>query len=124
IDGKGGLLQGTPGNAVGTQTVVTTVDDTSSIFVNFWVPERYAPVIRIGTPVAAQAIALPDRSFDGTVSAVDSRIDPASRTLQVQAKIPNPSGTITPGMSFEVSLAFPGDTYPAVDPLAIQWGSK
>src|SRR5690606_14582877 len=26
-------------------------------------------------------------------------------------------------MSFEVEMSFPGDTYPAVDPLAIQWGT-
>ena len=64
----------TAGNAVGAQTVVTTVDDTSSILVNYWVPERYAPVIKIGLPVSAQAIALPEESFDGIVSAVDSRI--------------------------------------------------
>jgi RND family efflux transporter MFP subunit len=123
IDGTVGLFQVTAGNAVSSQTVVTTVDDTSSILVNYWVPERYAPLIKTGMPVSAQAIALPGRAFDGTVSAVDSRVDPASRTLQVQAKIPNVSGTIKAGMSFEVSMAFPGDTYPAVDPLAIQWSS-
>jgi len=123
IGGTVGLFQVTAGNAVGAQTVVTTVDDTSSILVNYWVPERYAPVIKIGLPVSAQAIALPEKSFDGTVSAVDSRIDPTSRTLQVQAKIPNGTGAIKPGMSFSVSMAFPGDTYPAVDPLAIQWGA-
>ena len=26
-------------------------------------------------------------------------------------------------MSFEVTVRFPGETFPAVDPLAIQWGS-
>jgi len=123
ISGTVGLFQVTAGNAVGAQTVVTTVDDTSSILVNYWVPERYAPIIKTGLPVAAQAIALPDKSFDGTVSAVDSRIDPTSRTLQVQAKIPNAAGVIKPGMAFSVSMAFPGETYPAVDPLAIQWGA-
>jgi len=123
IAGTVGLFQITTGNAVGAQTAVTTVDDTSSILVNYWVPERYAPVIKIGLPVTAQAIALPEKSFDGVVSAVDSRIDPTSRTLQVQAKIPNAAGAIKPGMSFSVSMVFPGDTYPAVDPLAVQWGS-
>ena len=124
IDGTVGLFQITTGNAVGAQTVVTTVDDTSNILVNFWVPERYVPVIHTGMPVTARATALPAETFAGTVSAVDSRIDPASRTLQVQAKIPNSKGTITAGMSFEVTMGFPGERFPAVDPLAIQWGAK
>lgn len=123
IDGVVGLFQVTAGNAVGAQTVVTTVDDTSSIRVDYWVPERYAPVVKVGQPITAQAIALADRSYAGTVSAVDTRVDPTSRTLKVEATIPNAAGTIKPGMAFEVSMAFPGDTYPAVDPLAIQWGS-
>ncbi|MDR3472556.1 MAG: efflux RND transporter periplasmic adaptor subunit [Devosia sp.] len=123
IGGTVGLFQVTAGNAVGAQTVVTTVDDTTSILVNFWVPERYAPAVKVGLPVSAKAIALPDRALDGKVSAIDSRVDPTSRTMQVQAQIPNLSGNIKPGMSFEVTMAFPGETYPAVDPLAIQWGS-
>jgi len=124
IAGTVGLFQVTAGNAVGADTVVTTVDDTSSILVNYWVPERFAPVIKTGMPMMAQAVALPGRSFAGTVSAVDSRIDPTSRTLQVQAKIPNAAGTIKPGMAFSVTMTFPGETYPAVDPLAVQWGGE
>ena len=123
IDGTVGLFQVTAGNAVANQTVITTVDDTSSILINYWIPERYAPVVKVGMPVTAQAVALPGQSFDGTVGAVDSRIDPTSRTLEVQARIPNVAGAIKPGMSFDVAMAFPGSTYPAVDPLAIQWGS-
>ncbi|HVW91248.1 MAG TPA: efflux RND transporter periplasmic adaptor subunit [Devosia sp.] len=123
IDGTIGLYQVTPGNAVGAQTVVTTIDDTSSLLVNYWVPERYAPVIKPGMPVTAQPVALPGTSITGEVTAVDSRIDPTSRTLEVQATVPNKDGAITPGMAFQVSMGFPGDTYPAVDPLAIQWGS-
>lgn len=124
IAGTVGLFQIMTGNAVGAQTVVTTVDDTSNILVNFWVPERYAPMIHTGLPVTALATALPADNFSGEVSAVDSRIDPASRTLQVQARIPNPKGAITAGMSFEVSMHFAGENFPAVDPLAVQWGSN
>jgi RND family efflux transporter MFP subunit len=124
IDGTVGLFQVTPGNAVGAQTVVTTVDDTSSILIDYWVPERFAPVLKTGMPVSATSTALPDRSFKGTVSAVDSRVDPTSRTLAVEAKIPNAGGAVKPGMSFEVTMAFPGETYPTVDPLAVQWGSS
>lgn len=124
IAGTVGLIRVSPGNFVSAQTPITTIDDTSSILIDFWVPENYAAQISPGTPVNVSAIALPGRSFTGDISAVDSRIDPASRTLQVQAEIPNPDNTLRSGMSFTVALNFPGETFPAVNPLSILWSAE
>ena len=52
-----------------------------------------------------------------------SRIDRASRTIQVRAMVQNPQDRLRPGMSFRVEMRLPGETWPAVDPLAIQWSS-
>lgn len=123
IAGTVGLIQVSPGNQISAQTVVTTVQDSSSILVNFWVPERYASQIGVGQAVTASSVALPGEIFAGTISAVDNQIDPTSRTLQVQATLPNPDGRVRPGMSFSVDMAFPGQTFPAVDPLSIQWSN-
>ncbi|MBD8063865.1 efflux RND transporter periplasmic adaptor subunit [Devosia sp. PTR5] len=124
IGGTVGLIRVNPGNYVAAQTAITTIDDTSSILIDFWVPERYAGQIDVDQPVTVSATALPGQEFTGTVSAIDSRIDPASRTLQVQAEIPNPDGRLRAGMSFAVRLDFPGETYPAVNPLAILWSAQ
>lgn len=124
VAGRVGLFQVTPGNAVTAQTVVTTVEDTSAILVSFWVPERYAAAVTPGMSVTATAVALPGETIAGEVSAVDNRIDQASRTLKVEARIANENGHLRPGMSFSVSMSFPGETFPAVDPLAIQWSSE
>ncbi len=121
IAGTVGLFQVSPGNTVTASTVVTTIEDTSHITVSFWVPERYAGSISVGSQLSAAAVALPGETIDGVVSAVDNRIDPASRTLKVEAEIANDAGRLRPGMSFSVSLAFPGEQFPSVDPLAIQW---
>ncbi|WEK05105.1 MAG: efflux RND transporter periplasmic adaptor subunit [Candidatus Devosia phytovorans] len=123
IDGTIGLMQVTPGNYLSAQTTVTTIDDNSSILVNFWVPERYAASLRTDMPVSVSAVALPGRTFDGQISAIDNRIDPASRTLQVQAAIPNDDGLMRAGMSFVVNIAFPGEQFPTVNPLAILWSA-
>jgi RND family efflux transporter MFP subunit len=124
IAGTVGLMQVTPGNYLSAQTVVTTVEDASAVLIDFWVPERYAATVTVGMPVTAAAIALPGRTFDGVVSAVDNRIDPASRTLQIQARIPNADNAVRPGMSFSLALQFPGEQFPAVNPLAIQWSAE
>lgn len=123
IAGTVGLFQVSAGNTVTSQTVVTTIEDTSHILVSFWVPERYASAIATGMSVTAAAVALPGQTIAGEVNAVDNRIDPASRTLKVEAAIPNEEGRLRPGMSFSVSMSFPGEQFPSVDPLAIQWSS-
>lgn len=123
IAGTVGLFQANPGNSVTTQTVLTTIEDNSHIRVSFWVPERYAPAIRPGMEVTAAAVALPGETLAGKVTAVDNKVDPTSRTLEVQAEVANTEGQLRPGMSFSVALSFAGQEFPSVDPLAIQWSS-
>ncbi len=123
IGGRVGILEVSEGNYVTADTEIATIDDRSRILVDFWVPERYSGLIAVGGAIEATSIARPNEVFDGTVSAVDNRIDPESRTLHVQAAIDNPDDSLRAGMSFRVGMRFPGDVYPAVDPLAVQWGS-
>jgi RND family efflux transporter MFP subunit len=124
VSGTVGLIQVTPGNLINAQTVVTTVEDSSEILVNFWVPERYSSQIAVGAPVNAESSAMPGQNFSGTITAIDNRIDATSRTLQVQATLPNPDGKIKSGMSFSVDMAFPGQTFASVDPLSVQWSNN
>ena len=123
IAGIVGILPVTTGNYVSTTTEIATIDDRSTILVDFWVPERFAGAIEVGSPLTAISIARGAQEFEGKVSAIDNRIDPASRTLRVQAGIANPRDSLRAGMSFQVAMTFPGDRYPAVDPLAIQWSA-
>jgi len=123
ISGIVGILPVSIGNYVSTQTEIATIDDRSSIVVEFWAPERFAGTIVVGQPISATSVARPTEIFDGIISAIDNRIDAQSRTLRVQARIDNESDLLRAGMSFQVSMAFPGDSYPAVDPLAIQWST-
>jgi RND family efflux transporter MFP subunit len=124
IAGTVGLFQVSPGNTVSAQSVVTTIEDTSHLLISFWVPERYASLVAAGMPVTTSAVALPGATISGEVIALDNRIDPASRTLKVLAEIPNEGGRLKPGMSFSVTMAFPGERFPSVDPLSIQWSSE
>lgn len=123
IGGTVGLFQVTEGNAVTAQSVVTSVVDTSHLRVSFFAPERYASAIKTGMPVTVSAVALAGDAITGEVSAIDNRVDSSSRTLQVEARIANDDGGLRPGMSFSVSMTFPGEQFPSVDPLAIQWSA-
>lgn len=124
ISGVVGILPVAAGNHVSATTEIARIDDRSEILIDFWVPERYAALINVGETLKAASVARPADIYDGTISALDNRIDAASRTLQVQARINNSDDTLRAGMSFQVTMQFPGDSYPAVDPLAVQWGSS
>jgi RND family efflux transporter MFP subunit len=121
ISGIVGILPVSEGNQVTEQTEIATIDDRSRILIDFWVPERFSSMIEVGMPLTATSVARANDTFSGDVSAVDNRIDADSRTLRVQAAIDNTADTLRAGMSFQVMMRFPGDSYPAVDPLAIQW---
>ncbi len=119
-----GIITVNVGDYVTTSTPIAVVDDRSEILVDFWVPERFASKIFVGQPVSASAIAHPGGNLDGVIHAIDNRLDQASRTLRVRARIENPDDMLRAGMSFSVAMAFDGDRYPTVDPLAIQWSAE
>ncbi|WP_319519439.1 efflux RND transporter periplasmic adaptor subunit [uncultured Martelella sp.] len=124
IDGVAGIVGVNVGDYVTTSSEIVTIDDRSSILVDFPVPERFATAVRSGAPVEASLVSAPQQVFEGEVQAVDNRIDAASRTFMVRARLDNDDDALRAGMSFDVSMRFPGDVYPAVDPLAIQWDSN
>lgn len=124
IDGIVGIVAINIGDNVTTSSNVVTIDNRSELLVDFWAPERFAVQVKTGMPVEAASISRPGQTFKGSVEAVDNRVDPASRTIRIRAKIPNGEDELRAGMSFGVTMRFPGETYPAVDPLAIQWDTQ
>lgn len=124
ISGVVGILPVDAGNYVTSDTTIARIDNRDHILIDVWVPERFAPLIKIGQEVKATSIVRPGEVFIGRISAIDNMVDEQSRTLRVRAEVDNEKGVLQSGMSFSVALNFPGDPYPAVDPLAIQWNSE
>lgn len=123
IDGTLGIIRVNPGVEVAQSTVIATVEDNSGIKVSYDLPERFVGKVKPGDPVTAIAIARPGTELMARVTAVDNRVDDATGVFEVEAVIPNDGGFLRSGMSFTMTMRFAGDTYIAVPPLAIQWGS-
>jgi RND family efflux transporter MFP subunit len=100
---------------------IATLDDRSTIIIEFTVPEAVAPQITIGMPMRASLAARPGEIFNGKVAAVGTRIDPVTRTLSVRGEIPNPDLKLIPGSTFSVTVRLSGAKSPVVPGLAIQW---
>ena len=77
---------------------VVTLMDFSTVRAQVAVPEIEAPHVRAGQPVVVGVDSLPGRSFNGTVSRQNFALDDASRSVLVEADLPNADLTLRPGM--------------------------
>jgi membrane fusion protein (multidrug efflux system) len=102
--GLAGLRNVSLGSYVTPETVITTLDDTETIKLDFSVPATLLSHIESGVPVIARSAAWPDAVFEGQITSMDSRVDPISRTLTVRALLGNEDGRLRPGMFLTVSL--------------------
>lgn len=104
FSGRVGLRQVSLGALIQPGTVVTTLDDLSRLRVEFAVPEVYVARLAVGQRVVATSSAYEDRRFDGEVTVVDTRIDPATRTVRTVAEFANPDETLKPGLFLNIAL--------------------
>ncbi|HZF26236.1 MAG TPA: efflux RND transporter periplasmic adaptor subunit [Steroidobacteraceae bacterium] len=104
FDGRTGLRRVSVGSLVNAGTVITTLDDTSVIKLDFTVPETFVAILREGMPLTARSVAFPNRDFTGTIVSIDSRLDPTTRAITVRAALPNRDGLLKPGMFLNVRL--------------------
>jgi len=100
--GKMGIRKVSPGAVVQSGTLIGTLDDLSSMQVDFPLPETDMAAVKIGMPIVARSDAFPDRAFQGQVTAIDTRIDPVTRSIVLRGTLPNPDGAIRPGMFLKV----------------------
>ena len=84
--------------------VITTLDDDSVMKLDFPVPSTYLEALRPGLPISARARAYPGRAFEGEVKSIDSRVDPATRSVVVRAVLANGDLALKPGMLMRVEL--------------------
>ena len=85
-------------------TVITTLDDTSIIKLDFSVPETLLANVKVGSTVDARNDVNPERHYQGTVRTINSRIDPVTRAVEIRAHVANDDNSIKPGMLMTVGL--------------------
>ena len=104
FDGLLGLRQVSVGALVRPGDVITTLDDLSIIKVDFNIAEVHLPSVAIGQNIRATSIAYPDEIFEGKIVSIGSRVDPATRAIQIRANINNQDFKLRPGMLLQINL--------------------
>ncbi len=87
-----------------TAAAILTIMDYSTVRVRVPVPEIESSRIQVGQPVVVTTDSLPGRTVRGTVTRHSGALDEATRSLLVEADVPNADGTLRPGMYVMVKI--------------------
>jgi membrane fusion protein (multidrug efflux system) len=99
-----GLREVSVGARVDADTKITTLDSLDRLEVEFSVPEQFYAAVRLGAAIAATTNIHRERTFEGSVTSIDSRIDPVARAFRVRASIPNPDLELPAGVFMVVQI--------------------
>lgn len=103
FDGVVGLRNVSVGALLQPATKITTLDDDSVMKLDFSVPSVFLGALQPGVEIVAKAPGFSEE-FKGEVSAIDSQIDEATRSVIVRAIIPNQDAKLKPGLLMTVEL--------------------
>ena len=108
FSGTIGIRQVDVGDYLASGTVIATLQDLSSLYVDFHVPEQSLPKLSVGQIAWVTVAAYPDQTFEATISAINPRVDDATRNVLIRATLPNPEGKLLPGMFANLQVLLPG----------------
>lgn len=96
------------GQYVAPGTIVATLQDISTMRVDFSLPEQDLPLLSIGQKIEVQIEGL-DETFPGELTGIDPRVDPATRLVALRGSITNAQGKLTPGQFVRIQVGLPAE---------------
>jgi multidrug efflux system membrane fusion protein len=105
--GKLGIRQVELGQHVSPGETLVTLTDLDQLFVNFTLPEQTQGELALGATVEVRVDAWPGRVFEAELTTIEPQVDPGTRTIRLQATLPNPEGELVPGMFANARLVLP-----------------
>jgi len=123
FDGYVGSTDVDPGDRVNTNTLITTLDDRSTLFVSFDIPEAFIGELTVGDQVQLETWNSKAPVVAGEIVDIGSRIDPENRTFVARAQVVNDADTLRPGMSFRASIDVLGELFAVISETGVHWGA-
>jgi membrane fusion protein (multidrug efflux system) len=107
--GRLGIRQVDLGQYLTAGTTVVTLQALDPILIDFYVPQQALEHLKIGQAVSATVDTFAGVAFPGTIESINSKVDIASRNIQVRASFRNTDRRLLPGMFASVAIDS-GDT--------------
>jgi membrane fusion protein (multidrug efflux system) len=86
-------------------TVIVTLQALDPIFVDFFVPQQWVDQLKLGQSVSVKIDAFKDQTFPGEISAINPKVDAATRNVQVRATLNNADHKLIPGMYATIDIS-------------------
>lgn len=102
-----GIRQVDLGQFLAVGTPIVSLEALKPIYVNFTLPQQAVREIHVGQSVAVTVDTFPGETFKGTINAIDPRLDPTTRSVQLQAMLDNTAEKLRPGMFTGVDVLMP-----------------
>ncbi len=106
FDGIAGIRNVNVGDYLKDGADIVNLEDIDTVYVDYRLPERHQTQVRPGQKASVELDALPGRTFEARVQAVDPLIDANGRSIGVRASITNRQLQLRPGMFARVSTVF------------------
>ncbi|MFN7352586.1 MAG: efflux RND transporter periplasmic adaptor subunit [Burkholderiales bacterium] len=104
FSGTVGLRRVAVGDFVREGADLVTLEDSTTVKIDFRLPERYVAQIKAGQRFTVETDALPGKSFNAQVELIDPQVEANARTVLVRGKLTNTGGDLRPGMFARVRL--------------------
>jgi membrane fusion protein (multidrug efflux system) len=102
--GQVGITTVNPGQYLNPGDKVVSLEQIDPIYVDFFVPQKQSANVSLKQKVTAVSDAFADISFQGLVTALNPKVDTATRNVQLEATLPNPKHQLLPGMFANVKV--------------------
>ncbi len=102
--GRLGIRLVDEGQYLAAGTTVVTLQALDPIFIDFYVPQQALARLKVKQAVSATVDAYPGVTFTGNVASVNSKVDTASRNVQIRASFANADRRLVPGMYANVDI--------------------
>ena len=100
----------------GTGQALFAVAQVDPLRLYVYVPQVYARQIKLGDPVTVTLAERVGQQYQGTIARTARAIDTATRTMQVEIQVPNPTGALIAGSYVQVTLPINVDAQALVVP--------
>ena len=97
------------GQYISPSQAVATLQDLDTMRADFTVPEQQLSLLKMGQPVRF-GVTEKDMPFEGAITGIDPKVDPATRLVAVRAEVTNPQGLLSPGQYVQARVALPSET--------------
>jgi membrane fusion protein (multidrug efflux system) len=98
FSGKLGITLVNPGQYLNPGDKLVTLQTIDPIYIDFYFPQQQLPQVAIGQQVVVTADAYPGTVFAGKINAINPKVDPSTRNVQIEATVPNAKRLLLPGM--------------------------